>query len=130
MAKRSSKTNRILYRMGRRIGRLGLVNYRVHPTEKSYHVFNFYDPAHTAIFEKELNKENVSFEKSDDVIKGETVYLYAVHDRDYEKATRANYAVSAKTRKMIIPNVILRYALILFFFGAIAFALMGYLNSQ
>lgn len=116
--------------MGRRIGRLGLVNYRIHPTDKSYHVFNFYDPEHTAIFEEELNKENVSFEKTDDEIKGETVYLYAVHDRDYEKATRANYMVSAKTRNKIIPNVILRYLLILFFFGIIAFALMGYLNSK
>jgi hypothetical protein len=116
--------------MGRRIGRLGLVNYRTHPTEKSYRVFNFNAPEHAEIFERELNREKVDFEKTDDIIKDEKVYLYAIHERDFEKAARANYTVSAETRKKIIPNVILRYALLLFFFGIIAFALIGYYKNQ
>ena len=116
--------------MGRKIGRLGLVNYRQHPTNKSYRVFNFNEVLHAEIFERELNRENVSFEKSDDFIKGEKVYLYAVSERDFQKAARANYAVSGQTRKKIIPNIILRYTLLLFVFGIIILGLIGYYQNQ
>lgn len=116
--------------MGKRIGRFGLVNYIDHPTNKRYKVFNFNSPVEAKYFEQELTKSTVPFEKDEETHKGEVLYLYAVDKKFLTKAERANYMVSANTRKKIIPNRILRYSLLLFFFAVMALAIIGYVKNS
>ena len=115
--------------MGKRIGRFGLVNYADHPTDKTYKVFNFNTPEEAALFEEELNKRNVGFEKGEELHEGAIMYLYAVREREFDRAQQANFMASAGTRKLIIPSVILRTALFVFFFGMIALAIIGYVKN-
>lgn len=116
--------------MGKRIGTLGLVNYRTHPQQKEFMVFNFNTEKEALLFEEMLNEKRVTFEKSEEAHKDAVLYLYGVHERDFSKALDANIVVSAKTRRPIIPVAFLRYALVLFFFAVVAFAIVGYVKSQ
>lgn len=115
--------------MGKRIGILGLVNYIDHPTDKNFKVFNFNSLREADLFEKELVTRNIFFEKDEEEHESEVMFLFAVNQRDLEKAQAANYAVSAQTRKKIIPNSFLRYALIIVVFTLIGMAIYGYLMN-
>ena len=116
--------------MGKRIGTLGLVNYRTHPQQKEFMVFNFNTEKEALLFEEMLNEKRISFEKSEEEHEDAILYLYGVHERDFPKAQDANFMVSAKTRRPIIPMAFFRYALVLFFFAIVAFAIIGYIKSQ
>ncbi|MCG8577050.1 MAG: hypothetical protein MI810_19370 [Flavobacteriales bacterium] len=118
--------------MGRRIGTLGLVNYKDHPTDNRYKVFNFYSEAEADLFEKRLSEWNIWYEKdvSDLEKKGETVYLFAVPQKEFSRAQKANFEVSANYRKPLIPNKILRYSLVLFFFAILALGIIGYVKNS
>lgn len=115
--------------MGKRIGKLGLVNYIDHPTNKKYKVFNFNTLHEAELFEKRLQQEKVWFEKDEEEHENETLYLFAVENKQFEKAQKANFFVSAQTRKNIIPNAYLRYALLIFVFGIVALAIIGYVKN-
>lgn len=114
--------------MGKRIGVLGLVNYIDHPTDKNFRVFNFNKANEAELFEKLLTDKKIFFEKDEEEHEDETIYLFAVQQRDFEKAQAVNFEVSAKTRKKIIPLPILRYTFLLVVFTLIGMALYGYLS--
>jgi hypothetical protein len=127
--------------MGRRIGTLGLVNYRDHPTNRKYKVFSFYTEHEAESFKAELNHRNIWFEYDTEQIRNrypnlpgavefETVHLFGVKDIHFKKAQRANYMVSAKHRKPIIKYRILRYALLAVFFGTLTLGIVGYVKNQ
>lgn len=116
--------------MGKRIGRWGFVNYVDHPTNKSYRLFNFNSQREADLFEEMLTKQKIWFEKDVEDHEGEPLYLFAVNERDFSKAQNANFMVSAKTRSFLIPNRILRYTLLLFIFGIITLAIIGYLKAR
>lgn len=117
--------------MGKRIGVLGLVNYINHPTDKGYKVFNFNTKREADLFEEELNKNRVTYERDVEDHESETMYLFAVRQQDFDKAQSANFAVSAKTRSHIIPFAFLRYALILFVLSAVSFAIYSaYMSNK
>ena len=116
--------------MGKRIGKFGLVNYVDHPTNKDYRVFNFNTKHEADLFEKKLTAANIWFERDEEDHENSMVYLFAVLDREFGKAQDANFMVSAETRRNIIPNTFLRYFLILFVLGMLAFAVIGYLKSE
>lgn len=118
--------------MGRRIGFLGLVNYKDHPTDKRYKVFNFYREEEAEMFEKMLKEKNVWFEKdvTDLEKKAETVYLFGVAQTDFLKAQNANFMVSATYRKPFIGNKIARWSLVLFFLAVVTFAIVGYVKNS
>ncbi len=116
--------------MGKRIGALGLVNYRDHPTDRNYKVFNFNTLREAELFETYLTKNKIWFERDkDDTEDNDELYLFAVEQKNFERAQRGNFEVSAKVRKHIIPNAILRYGLVLFFFGILALAIIGYVKK-
>ena len=115
--------------MGKRIGRFGLVNYADHPTNKNYKVFNFNNPEEAELFEKELTKNKVWFEKDEELHREEVLYLFAVEQKDFQRAQHANFIVSARTRKPMISNKFFRYALVLFFFALLALAIIGYVKN-
>lgn len=116
--------------MGRRIGTLGLVNYRKHPTDNRYKVFSFYKQEEADYFQELLEKDRIWFERDAEQVKKETLHLFGVEEKDVKKAQKANYMVSARFRKKIISNTFLRYTLLIIVFGAIALGLIGYVKNK
>jgi len=129
--------------MGRKIGGLGLVNFKDHPSDNRYKVFNFNTKEEAVFFEELLTKENIEFEKDEqeldslstlhftvrhEVEKKGTMYLYAVGQRDLKKVHKMNYKVNAKFRDNMIKNPLLRYGLVLFFLALLSFAIFGYIK--
>lgn len=116
--------------MGRRIGFLGLVNYKVHPTDNRYKIFSFYTEAEADMFQTELETRKIWFEANSETLKDSTVYLFGVNNSDFNRAQKANFAVSAKYRNPIIKNKFLRIALMTLFFGLLTIAVIGYVKNQ
>ena len=112
-----------------RIGNFGLVNYREHPTQKNYTVFNFMTESEANLFEEILIREKLWYEKDEDEVKAGKTYLFGVKKDDFERVQRANFEVAAKHRKPLITNKILRYSLLIIFFGFLAIAIIGYIKS-
>lgn len=141
MAQRTPKTPRILYGMARRIGKLGLVNYRTHPTNTQYKVFSFNTEAESDLFRSELEKEGIWFEyDTEEINEGKgyisgsetitTVHLYGVYKNDFNRAQQANFRVSAKFRDPMIKSSLLRYTLLIFFASMLTLAIVGYVKNQ
>lgn len=116
--------------MGRRIGILGLVNYRVHPTNQNYRVFSFNSVEEADTFDQLLTEQNIWFERDTEEIKEGTIHLFGVEKMDYKKAMNANYAVSAKHRKPMIKNKILRYSLISLTLFLVTLGIIGYVKKM
>ena len=143
MAKIAPQTDRILHDMGRKIGTFGLINYRRHPENHNYIVFNFNSAEEAALFEAELAKNRIWFERATEEVTRrasafsepknatETVYLYAVREGNLNEAIRANGKVHTQFKKSVFSNKWLRYSLLIFFGVLLAFAITGYVkNSQ
>lgn len=129
--------------MGRRIGTLGLVNYKDHPTDNRYKVFNFNTKAEADYFEQLLKEKNIWYEKDEEEVEdkgvinlipseGKTInmYLFAIKQRDFDKVQKINYLVSAKFRQPTIKNKYLRIGLLIFFFLVLILGIIGYLKSS
>lgn len=116
--------------MGRRIGNMGLVNYRVHPTNQRFHVFGFNTIEEADTFEAELKKRNIWFERDIDEIKEGFIYLFGVDKSDYTGATQANYATSAKHRNPMIKNKFLRIALVSLTMFLLTLGIIGYVKNM
>jgi len=129
--------------MGRKIGGLGLVNFKDHPSDNRYKIFNFNTKEEAIFFEELLTKENIEFEKDEEeldslstlhftirheVEKKGIMYLYAVGQRDLKKVHNMNYMVNAKFRHNMIKSPFLRYGLVLFFLALLGFAIFGYIK--
>lgn len=115
--------------MGKRIGNLGLVNYTDHPTDKNYKVFNFNSEEEAQIFEKYLTENRIWFEQDKEDHRRSTIYLFAVEQKNFQRAQRGNFHVSATVRGPLIPSAIFRYGLLILFFGLIALAIIGYVKN-
>lgn len=128
--------------MGRRIGTLGLVNYKEHPVDNRYKVFNFNTKAEADYFEQLLNEKKITYEKDQETVEDKavinlvpsegkmmTMFLFAVNQRDFDKAQKANYLVSAKYRQPTIKNKYLRIGLLVFFFIVLTLGIVSYMMS-
>lgn len=128
--------------MGRRIGTLGLVNYKEHPVDNRYKVFNFNTKAEADYFEQLLNEKKITYEKDQEKVEDKavinlvpsegkmmTMFLFAVNQRDFDKAQKANYLVSAKFRQPTIKNKYLRIGLLVFFFIVLTLGIVSYMMS-
>jgi hypothetical protein len=117
--------------MGRRkIGSFGLVNYRRHPENPNYIVFGFNSTEEAAIFEKELTKSKISFEKDKEETEDGTVYLFAVAESSMDEALSANGVVHIAKRDPLLKNNFIRYALIIFVLFLSALAIIGYVKNS
>lgn len=116
--------------MGRRIGFLGLVNYRVHPTDNRYKIFSFYSKAEADMFKSELDERKIWYEADSNEVNDGTVYLFGINNSDFNRVQKANFAVSAKYRNPIIKNKFLRIALMTLFFSLLTLAIVGYVKNQ
>ena len=79
---------------------LNITNYTDHPTRIGYTVYRFFEKERADYFEELLTKNNIYFESS---IEENKIYLFGVKKGDSKQAMNANYLVSAKYRKKIIP---------------------------
>ena len=105
-----------------------ITNYSDHPNRPGYTVFKFFEKQRAEYFEELLTKENVWFESSTDEDDG-TIYLYGIKKNDHKKAINANYLVSGKFRKKIIPNIYLRWFIIIISIAIIILAIISALKN-
>lgn len=105
---------------------LGLVNYVRHPSDPNYIVYRFADIKRASDFEKELEAQNIWFEKDQENTRGKTYTLFGVHKKHFEKVQRINFLVEAANRKFLIHNKIFRYTLLLISISAVVLAFVGY----
>lgn len=115
--------------MGKKIGTFGLVNYRRHPSDPNYVVFNFNTEQEAEIFERELNKTKTWFEKDTDQSNGETLYLYAVSESSMNEATRANGVVRTVTKEPMLKNKPARLFIITFVLFLTVLGIIGYVKN-
>jgi hypothetical protein len=127
--------------MGGKVGFMGLVNYKDHPTDNRYTIFNFNSVDEANCFEKMLVNEGVKFEKDEELMADNTLlsytqtpsqrektltYLFAVSQRDFKRAQHANFLVSAKFRDPVFKKSYIKWGLIIFFLGIVGFSITGY----
>ncbi|HIP35796.1 MAG TPA: hypothetical protein EYG85_02970 [Crocinitomix sp.] len=125
--------------MGRRIGTLGLVNYKDHPTDNRYVVFNFNSKAEADHFESLLNEKKINYESDTEQVEDKpvvnlfpstgkmlTMYLFAINKRDFNKTQKLNYLTTAKFRQPSIKNKYLRIGLLFFFFLMLTLGIISY----
>lgn len=115
--------------MGRKIGTFGLVNYRRHPENQNYIVFGFDSEKEAYIFEAELKKSKVWFEKDVEETKSGTAYLFAVSESSMNEATFANSVVRKETKVRLVKNKLLRYSLLIFIGALLTIAIIGYVKN-
>ena len=82
------------------------------------------------MFQEELEKKNIWFERDEEEIKEGVIYLFGVDKSDYTAAMQANYAVSAKHRNPMIKNNFLRYALIILTLSMVTLGIIGYVKNM
>lgn len=98
-----------------------ITNYSDHPTRIGFTVFRFREKQRAEYFQALLTEENIWFESSED----DSLFLFGVRKGDFKKVMNANYLVSAKYRKKIIPNIYLRWGVITLITLVIIFAIIG-----
>ena len=127
--------------MGGKVGFMGLVNYKDHPTDNRYVVFNFNSIEEANYFEELITEKRIKFEKDEELMADNTLlsytqnpsqreksttYLFGISQRDFKKAQQANFLVNAKFRDFLFKKKIVRWTLVIFFLGILGFAIAGY----
>ena len=116
--------------MDRKIGVFGLVNYRRHPENKNYLVFNFNTKPEADLFEQELVKRKIWFEKDTEEVKGNDMYLFAVQEGSLDEVTKVNSLVATSFKKPVIKNKLIRFSFLIVFALLIIFAIIGYVKNS
>ena len=102
---------------------INITNYFDHPIRIGHVIFKFKKKERAEYFKKLLKEEGIWHETSFDE---ETLtHLFGVKKNDFKKAMNANYLVSAKFRKKIIPNLYLRWGVIILVISIIILAIIG-----
>lgn len=106
-----------------------LTNYYDHPSDNRYMVYQFYESEHADAFEAMLVADKVVFERFLDEEEERPRILFGVHKTHKKRSNHANFMVHAKYRSPFIPNVILRYSVLIITIVMIAMAVIGYIKS-
>ena len=107
-----------------------LTNYKDHPEDENHIVFFYYNLEQATYFENLLIKEKIEFESFLDEDAKRKVMLYAVHRKYFRRALIQNDLSYAGFKRKFIPQMWLRYAVLLFTLALTLFALYGYLKSH
>jgi hypothetical protein len=103
-----------------------ITNYTLHPTNTMYYVFNFKTQERANFFENLLVEHKLTFEKDVEEIESGHIYLFGIHKKDFQIATRLNNLTIGKFRKPFIPDTFFRYFVLLLGLGAILLGVIGY----
>ena len=106
-----------------------ITNYYDHPSDNRYMVYQFYVPEHADAFEAMLVEKNIQFERFLDEEGERPRILFGVHKTHKTRSNHANFIVHAKYRSPFIPNVVLRYSVLIITIFMIAMAIIGYIKS-
>lgn len=106
---------------------LRLTNYFVHPSDNRYLVFLFKQEIHAAHFVEQLENEDIKYERHLD---DNNDILFGVHKRYQKQALKMNFLTHGEFRRPLINNKVLKYALLIFTFGIVAFAIYGSFVSK
>lgn len=101
-------------------------NYRTHPTNRNYEIFNFKDPERAAYFETLLVEYKILFEKDEDETEKGYCYLYAIHKKDFKTVAKLNNLTIGHFRRPFIADTYFRWIVILVGIGVVALSLIGY----
>jgi len=108
-----------------------LLNYKDHPHNTKYMVFQFYTIEMAIAFEQYLTLGNIPFEKDEDIDeRNYPRYLFGVKKVYQKDAIRCNNKVMASYKQKFIPQKAMRIGLLLITFMFVLFALTGYLLSK
>ncbi len=107
---------------------LTLINFQDHPTNRNKKVFFFKDEIQARYFEELLLTEKVDFEKQIDEKGDQTIY-FGVKIADFKTAKRLNYLTIGHFRKPFIPDIFLRYFIIIISLLVLTLAITGALLS-
>lgn len=102
---------------------INITNYFDHPKRIGFTIFKFSDKQRAEYFEELLKKDGIWYETSYEDEK--SLHLFGVKKGDFKKAMNANYLVSAKFRKKIIPNSFIRWGVIVLAIFSIILAIIG-----
>lgn len=109
---------------------LNLTNYQDHPENKKFKVFSFTQPERAQYFEHQLIEAKITFEKDTEQGENGTYYLFAVHQKDFERALYHNHLTIGKYRSKFIPDVTFRYFVIIISLSIITLAVLGAILSD
>ena len=73
-----------------------------------------------------MKEQKIWFEESQDQKRQLLVYLFGLHQSDYNKAQKINITVEAKHKKFLIPGKFFRWFIVLFGLTMIILAAIGY----
>jgi hypothetical protein len=109
---------------------LGFVNYVQHPDDPNYVVYRFTDIKRADSFEEELKLQGIWFERAEDEKRGQPIWMFGIHKKDYKKVEKINFVVEGRYKKPLIPFRFLRYFLLVFSTIVMTLALIGYCKAQ
>jgi len=107
---------------------INITNYSEHPTRIGYTVFRFNEKHRAEYFKELLINDNIKFESSIEEDE-DGIHLFGVKKGDFKIAQHANYLVSARYRKKIIPNQYFRWGVIIIAIILVALAIIGALKT-
>lgn len=105
-------------------------NWRKHPSNHNYIVFNFKSEeiAHDFVVALEEKSIEVQYHYENDVKNPRA--LVAIEKKYFNKARKINFEVLGRHNKGMIPNKIGKYALLIFFLLLMITALVGYIKTN
>lgn len=109
---------------------MGLVNYRQHPTNVNFIVYRFKDVKRANSFEGALKTEGLWYERSDPEEDEKQIVLFAVEKKHFKKTNRLNFNTEAKHKIFLIPHRFFRLFFVVFMFGILALATLGYCHRM
>jgi hypothetical protein len=107
-----------------------LTNNYEHAGDNRFMVYEYYLEEHADEFEQMLQVEGIVFERFKEEEDDDAPHLFGIEKTYKKQATWCNNMMHAKYRNPMIPNVYLRWALLVITTVAITFAIVGYLKAK
>lgn len=109
---------------------LDFTNYRIHPSQKKFHVFHFARADQAGFFENLLIEHKVEYERHNDNKDNGLVYYFAIHKKFFKEVEKLNNMAIGQYRSKFIANSSMRWIIIVIGTLALTLAIIGYLKSR
>jgi hypothetical protein len=108
-----------------------LTNFYEPEGDNRYYVFTYATAELADEFQAHLEAKSITFQRHfDDEAGHQNAYLFGVSRSDLKQVMWCNHMVYARHRKKFISHGFLRWFLLLFTFGLVALAIIGYFKSR
>lgn len=92
-------------------------------------VINYNSLEEAEMFEQLIKETGIYYEKAEEEVEDYTMYLFAVHEKDFDKAQKINFKVHGTHRSPMIKHRGFRWAIVIFFFLVLGLAIVGYVKN-